>query len=233
MATTTRQANMGATPARYTVRDLEALPDDGFHRELIDGEIFVTPPPYVWHQEVSRLLFLALSRAAEAGDRGRIYCAPTGLRFSDHDMVEPDLFLVPADRVPELFGNYVLSIPPLIVEILSPSNRAHDVIRKRRTYERFQVPEYWVVDKEIEAITVYRLEAGRYARGVEYAAARGDRLTTPALPGLEIELACLFRDLPPHLRPDGTVDPVLPRWPFGRKAAAKRRRAPAKPKKRR
>ncbi len=52
--------------------------------------------------------------------------------------------------------------PDLVIEILSPSNRAHDQQTKRRFHERGGVREYWLVDPSARTIEVLRLEAGRY-----------------------------------------------------------------------
>jgi hypothetical protein len=41
--------------------------------------------------------------------------------------------------------------------------------------------------------TVYRLKGDRFHRAGRFAAAAGDVLTTPLLPGLEIPLAKIFR----------------------------------------
>jgi Uma2 family endonuclease len=63
--------------------------------------------------------------------------------------------------------------PDLVFEVLSPSNRKHDRVRKRRFYARNGIPEYWIVDPEEHTIEVleridgglsYR-QAGWYASG--------------------------------------------------------------------
>ena len=54
------------------------------------------------------------------------------------------------------------------------------------------MPEYWIVDPELDTVKVYRLTDSRYERTSEASAEAGDVLTTPLLPGLEIPLASLF-----------------------------------------
>ena len=56
-----------STP-KLTCDDLvEMFPeDDGVHRELIDGEIFVTPSPVSRHQTLSLRLTLAVGNHLEA-----------------------------------------------------------------------------------------------------------------------------------------------------------------------
>jgi Uma2 family endonuclease len=42
---------------------------------------------------------------------------------------------------------HLLQHPPMLcVEVLSPSNRRHDLVRKRVAYERAAVASYWIID---------------------------------------------------------------------------------------
>lgn len=43
-----------APVCRLTYADWLASPDDGLRREIIEGELYVSPPPAVTHQRVSR-----------------------------------------------------------------------------------------------------------------------------------------------------------------------------------
>ncbi|MER3431919.1 MAG: hypothetical protein C4288_00435 [Leptolyngbya sp. ERB_1_1] len=57
-------------------------------------------------------------------------------------------------------------LPPLLViEIVSPgeTNRSRDYIDKRNQYQDRGIPEYWIVDPQIQTVTVLKLnEAGIY-----------------------------------------------------------------------
>lgn len=88
---------------------------------------------------------------------------------------------------------HVRGVPELVVEIGSPATRRRDETIKRRLYDRTGVSEYWIVDPEIDTIRVYRREAKTFARVVELSAEGSDVLTTPLLPGLEIQLSRVFR----------------------------------------
>lgn len=93
-----------------------------------------------------------------------------------------------------LTAAHVHGAPDLVVEIGSPSTRRRDETTKRRLYERFGVVEYWVVDPELDEIKVYRQVDGRYARAAELSLERGDVLTSPVFPGLDLALADVFDD---------------------------------------
>ncbi len=48
--------------------------------------------------------------------------------------------------------------PNLTVEILSPSNRGHDRVRKLAWYRKYGVQEYWIVDPVACTVEVFDLE---------------------------------------------------------------------------
>jgi Uma2 family endonuclease len=52
------------------------MPDDGQRRELIDGELFVTPSPTPWHQTTSRRLQFELMLALERTGLAQVFNAP-------------------------------------------------------------------------------------------------------------------------------------------------------------
>jgi Uma2 family endonuclease len=64
-------------------------------------------------------------------------------------------------------------------------------VRKRDVYARFGVPEYWIVDPDADRIEVYRHDGVAYAK--PEILEPGEQLTTPALPGLSIDVAHLLR----------------------------------------
>ena len=48
-------------------------------------------------------------------------------------------------------------MPEIIFEILSPSTKRRDLVTKVFKYEEMGVKEYWIVNPDREAITVYHL----------------------------------------------------------------------------
>jgi Uma2 family endonuclease len=169
-----------------TYDDLSGLPqDDGLRRELIDGELYVTPSPVRRHQRVVlRIAAALLAYVDEHG--GEVLPAPADVVFSPSTVVEPDVVYVAADRVERLTDERFVDIPPdLVVEVSSPSTRRLDLIKKRGLYERERVAEYWFVDLDEGQVDVHRLDAsGRF--GVPTSLAAADTLTCLGAPGLEI-----------------------------------------------
>ena len=146
--------------------DLAALPDDQARYEIIDGELFEMPSPTSAHaMAIAALIRLLLPVIDRLG--GRWLTAPLDVFFTGADPVQPDLLVLLPDSRARLVRRGVEGPPDLLIEVLSPSNRAHDQVRKRELYARGGVREYWIVDPEqrvIEVIdgrgvTVHRVDA--------------------------------------------------------------------------
>jgi len=127
-------------------------------------------------------------------DKGRVFLSPFDVVFSFHDVVEPDLVFVAPDQPGILTAQNIQGTPALVVEVVSPSTRTRDREVKRRLYERTGVREYWLVDPELNAITVHRRDGnGAFLPVAHLTAAALDTLDTPLVPGWSVTLARLFR----------------------------------------
>ena len=179
---------------KLTYDDYVLFPDDGKRHELIDGEHYVTPTPFLRHQQISGNLYWLMRSSLEQHPIGQLFCAPLDVIISSFDVVEPDLLYVSNERAPELLRKWVHGAPDLVVEIASESTRRRDETIKRSLYERSGVIEYWIVDPEIDVVRIYRRSGDRFDRPVELSRESADVLTTTLLPGLELPLARVFAD---------------------------------------
>jgi Uma2 family endonuclease len=152
--------------SQLTYADLQALPDDHNRYELIDGELLVSASPNLAHQVASRRLTILLDAACPPGLT--VLYAPFDWVVDDHNVYQPDILVAHDDTLTE---RHLAHPPALAVEILSPSSRSVDLVRKRAAYERAGLDHYWVVDPLLPAVTVLA-RVGR--RLVEVAAAKGD-----------------------------------------------------------
>ena len=174
-----------AGPFEYD--DLEDEPCDGYRREIIGGVLIVTPAPNFGHQLASSRLHMALS-AAQPQEMVTL-AAPFDWRHPDGGVVEPDLLVMwkkDADRHGPLGPD---ARPLLVVEILSPSNRAYDQAMKRELYERLGVPSYWIVDPDRPSLLALRLAEGLYRSEAEFSGT--DEFSTDAPFPLRFRIADL------------------------------------------
>jgi len=174
---------------KFTHADLLEAPDDGKRREIVEGELFVTPSPNLDHQRVSRRIGSALANYLEANPIGEIFYAPMDVILSDFDVVEPDLLIV-LNEHREILKTWVEGTPDLVVEILSPTTSKRDRGLKLRAYARHGVAEYWIVDPDQRAIEVYRLDRERYHAPQVFR--EPEALSSPLLPSFSLPLAGVF-----------------------------------------
>jgi len=175
---------------KYTHADLLAMPDDGKRRELLDGELYVTPSPVASHQKILGNLAYAFWKFLELHPLGELLVAPLDVILSEHDVLEPDLLFV-LNEHKDFLQDWVRGAPDLVVEILSPKTEARDRGIKLKAYARYGVGEYWNVDPQAQVIEVYRLTA----EGFHLAAtcAQGKTVETPLLPGFSLAVGSIFK----------------------------------------
>ncbi|MGI6049873.1 MAG: type II toxin-antitoxin system prevent-host-death family antitoxin [Acetivibrionales bacterium] len=127
--------------------------------EYVEGEIILSASPSFAHQEISGNLYLVFSKFLK-GKKCKVVYAPFDVHFykpdsNDPDVCQPDL-LIACDIEEKLNekGRY-MGTPSLVVEILSPSSRSLDMIKKLNTYMLSGVNEYWMADPDNKTVIVY------------------------------------------------------------------------------
>ncbi len=159
--------------------------------ELIDGELIVSPAPEVAHQLAVGEVFARL-REYTREHGGRAMTGPADILVEPTKVVQPDVLLISAAWLERhQLVRPLTSAPDLVVEVLSPSNRRHDLIRKRAIYEQFGVPELWFADTDLRTTEACVLTDHRY---VSHEHAAGETLRAQHLDGLAIAVGDLFDD---------------------------------------
>jgi Uma2 family endonuclease len=134
---------MPSQARRWTLEEVRALPEDGNRYELVRGHLIVTPAPAYAHERAAAMLTALLVPYVVEHRLGAVYRPQAVFRWRGSETV-PDLMVrehAPADTdwndVPR---------PILVVEVLSPSTRRDDLLRKRELYAAAGIPEYWIID---------------------------------------------------------------------------------------
>jgi len=131
-----------------------------FRYELIDGEIYLLDSPNFKHQVAVIKIASTFNNWFE-GKKCMPLVAPFDVTLfkskENVNVVQPDVIVMcDIDKVDEK-GKYK-GVPTIVVEVLSPSSRSKDMIRKLELYRMTGVSEYWMVDVEKKAIHVYQFE---------------------------------------------------------------------------
>ena len=180
---------MVAAIRRFTIADLDAMPDDGRRYELIDGEIFVAAAPSWIHQQVVGNLHLFLRAWIDPRALGQIALAPIDILLNESSAVQPDLVYVSSAKLINIRGGRYHGAPDLAVEVISPTNRDYDTITKLFRYARTGVQEYWLIDPVSRTVQVLALTDGIY---VPQTANVQGHYASVVLPGLLIDPDAIF-----------------------------------------
>ena len=144
----------------YTVADLEAMPNDGTRRTLIEGKLIEMPGAKPNHSEYQGLLVTFLTIFALAHKLGKVL-PELGCQFT-HDpdtIMFPDVGYVSFDRLGSHdMREYLPFAPDLAVEIMSPSNTDEEINNKIDWYLRFGARLIWVVYPNTQKVYVYSTE---------------------------------------------------------------------------
>jgi Uma2 family endonuclease len=177
---------------KLTYEDYVLLPEDGKRHEIIDGEHYVSPAPFVSHQKLAFRLTLRVGGFIETNRLGLFFFAPVDVLLSIHDIVQPDLFFISGEKIDIAKEKNVQGAPDLVIEILSKGTRRLDKGPKLEAYERYGVREYWMFDPFRRGVLPWERSGESLRPRPFLSAAAGDVLTTPLLPGFELPLAEIF-----------------------------------------
>ena len=182
------------TAAKYTYREYVALGEKNMDikYELIDGVVyFMSPGASQAHQGISARLIVKLGTFLE-GKPCEVFHTPFDVCLNakgddDRTTVQPDILVV-CDKT-KLDGKRCNGAPDMVIEILSPSNRRHDMHTKFKAYLKAGVREFWIVDPEDKTVIVYLLKDNEYtARTYD----EDDVISVSTLAGCNIDMKKIF-----------------------------------------
>ena len=145
-----------STVRTMTEAELMALPRDGFKRELVDGEIRVSPAGAPHGQTIVKLT-VRLGSHVEAHALGHHFDSSTGCWMPSGNLRVPDLAFVSLARMPDgVPSGFLRVVPDLVVEVLSPGDSERAVLDKVGEYLAAGVRLVWVVDPEARVAVCHR-----------------------------------------------------------------------------
>ncbi len=150
-------------PPRTIMEAFKSLPE-GTLVELIDGIITMSPMRNVVHQQVLGEISIRIHQFLKSTRIGEILPGPLDTYLDEHsNAVQPDLqVILEANKQIIEPDGYIHGAPDMILEVIMPESRDHDLITKKELYERFGVKEYWVIDPKDKLAIGYQLENKAY-----------------------------------------------------------------------
>ncbi len=181
----------------YTASQLLAMEDEKRY-ELVDGEL-VERHASGESSHIAVLLIGLLTPYVTKEKLGYLFGADCGFQSfgattGDAQRVRrPDASFVATGRITQAqyTAGYVPVVPDLAVEIVSPSDRAHELDEKLEEYLQAGVKLVWIIHPKTKTVDVHRPD------GSDSRLRTGDTLTGEAvIPGFECQVAGLFPEIP-------------------------------------
>ena len=180
---------------KVTYEEFLAWADEDTLAEWVDGEVVMTSPASRRHQDIGFFLGRVVGLYVEQQGLGRVIPPPFQMKLALAGR-EPDLLFVASEHLDRLKETYLDGPADLVVEIISPESAGRDRGEKFYEYARGGVPEYWLIDPQMEWVEFYHLEEGRYH--LVFSGKEGEyRALT--LPGFWLRVEWLWQDPLPVL----------------------------------
>lgn len=177
------------TPQIVTAEQLLQTPGLG-RCELVRGELIMMTPAGFDHGSIVANVSFFLTGFVREHHLGRVTGAETGFQIGRNpDTVRaPDVALVRADRVlPGPTPGFFQGPPDLAVEVLSPGDRAGEVLDKVQQWLDAGCQAVWLIDPQRRSVAVY--DAGQH----HVLRSDTDELTGgKLLPGFRLRFADIF-----------------------------------------
>ncbi|MEO3744954.1 Uma2 family endonuclease [Plantactinospora sp. B5E13] len=157
----------------WTTDDLDAMPDDGHRRELLDGVLIMSPSPTAAHQTVAGRLMVALEE--DCPDEYDVTQA-VEVRISNRRSFIPDVLVTTAAAAARRTAKYEPHEVVLAVEIVSESSESMDRVLKPALYAKAGIPFYWRIEirdglvvhtHKIDPVNEIYVETGRWTKYVD------------------------------------------------------------------
>ena len=146
--------------------------------EWINNIKFMSPRPRYNHIELQGEIYMQLKQYFKKRCNVSIEAA---LFLTKDDPIE-----IKSDKNQIFYRGYI-GVPQLVVEVLSPSNADDDLIVKKDLYEKYGVPEYWIISPMSKKVWIYMLIDNKYE--LKNSCTLNDKFTSTRFEELEIDLS--------------------------------------------
>ena len=162
--------------------------------ELIDGVVYNLAAPTYTHQHIVHEIHGSLYNWFKGKN-----CIPLTSPFDvtlikskeNICVVQPDIIVICDKENINKKGKYK-GVPTLAIEVLSPSTRSKDMLKKLDLYKQCGVKEYWIVDSQNAQIFVYSLENNDISNSKVYRKGADSNVVSDHFKGLQVSLNDIF-----------------------------------------
>ena len=189
---------MSAVPASqkkdWTEEELQALPDNGFDYEVVNGELVMSPKNNFQHGDICGELLMRLRAHAKGAKLGLVCDSSTGFWMNNRNCRAPDVSFISKARLAGLkkpTTEFFKGAPDLAIEVLSPNNSRREMEERLRDFFESGAQLVWIIDPETESAEICRSMTDRRLLGPG-----GELDGENVLPGFRCKLSELFAPWP-------------------------------------
>jgi Uma2 family endonuclease len=169
-----------------------AWADEDTLAEWVDGQVVMTSPASVPHQELAEFVQAILKGFAGFHGLGKVLGPPFQMKLPASSGREPDVLFVASAHLGHLKRTYLDGPADLVVEVISPESVERDRQTKFAEHQRGGVLEYWIIDPDARQADFYQLDAqGAYQRVLPDAQGI---YRSASLPAFWLEVGWLWQD---------------------------------------
>jgi Uma2 family endonuclease len=177
----------------WTEAELQALPEDGYIHEVVDGELVMSPKNNPYHGKICAELLTALVTFAKGRKLGGVWDSSTGFWMYNRNCRAPDISFITRERLQALgfkahARNFFPGAPDLAVEILSPNNTRAEIDARLKDFFGSGTQIAWIINPDAECVEVCHAPDRRKLLG-----AGTDLDGEHLLPGFRYPIADLFK----------------------------------------
>ena len=181
-------------PKIWTDEEFMALPDDGHHYEIINGELIDMGNSGALHGYVCSTLMILLGGYVRQHNLGAMLDSSTAFKMKNGNKRSPDIAFFAKERLQGMAvlpSGYLEGAPDLAVEVLSPGNTVEEIDDKLTEYFENGSRLVWVINPTQHYVLVYRSaqEPDRLLKGKD--SLDGEEV----IPGFTLAIADLFQKL--------------------------------------
>src|ERR1044071_3353746 len=143
----------------WTEAEIQALPDDGYIHEVVNGELVMSPKNNFEHEHIGTQLLTALEVFNQAQRLGAVLGSSFGCWMANRNCRAPDISFIPKARLRSLgftpsTRKYLPGAPDLAVEIIAPSNARSEIDARLKDFFASGTQICWVIHPEEECVEI-------------------------------------------------------------------------------
>lgn len=124
----------------WTEAELQALPEEGFIHEVVNGELVMSPRNNWYHGRICTRLVVAIGSFVTQHRLGAVLDSSTGFWMFNRNCRAPDVSFVPRARLAALGfkpneKRFFPGAPDLAVEVLSENNTRAEIAERLKEWD--------------------------------------------------------------------------------------------------